>query len=112
MCAKGAQSSAKSNSRMSSSIILVEATEIEDTSIGSEPDVDAFGQFFLSLSHHSAKEDGEECMGLVCSPFSCNLRWERGAKRCPVGLHGAGERWRGTLISMLGFQGSSRNHLH
>ena len=55
MCAKGAQSSAKSNSRMSSSIILVEAMEIEDTSIGSETDIDAFGQFFLSLSHHRAK---------------------------------------------------------
>ena len=37
-----------------------EATEIEVTSVGSEPDVDAFGQFFFSLSQHQAKEDGKE----------------------------------------------------
>lgn len=46
-----------------------EATEIEDTSIGSEPDVDAFGQFFHSLSQHHAVEDGKECRGQHAALF-------------------------------------------
>ena len=46
-----------------------EAAEIEDTSIGSEPDIDAFGQFFLSLSRHHAEEDGKECKRQHAAPF-------------------------------------------
>ena len=34
---------------------------MEDTPIGSEPDVDAFSQLFLGLFQHHTKEDGEEC---------------------------------------------------
>ena len=61
MCTKSEESSAKSSTRISSSVVLVWAMEIEDTSIGSEPDVDTFAQFFLSLSQHHAEEDGIEC---------------------------------------------------
>ena len=51
--ARSAHSSAKSCSRISSSIIVVwgeEVTEIEDTSISLELDVDAFGSSLVSLS--------------------------------------------------------------
>lgn len=38
-----------------------EATEIEDISISSEPDVDAFGKFFLNHSQQHVEGDGKEC---------------------------------------------------
>ena len=63
--AKSVQSWMNSSSRISLLIVLLwaEATESKDTSICSERHVDVFSQFFLSLSHHHAKEDGKEFKG-------------------------------------------------
>lgn len=36
------------------------ATEIKHTSLGSETDVDTFGQIFLSLSRHHAENNEKE----------------------------------------------------
>ena len=91
-----------------------EATEIEVTSVGSEPDVDAFGQFFLSLSQHHAKEDGKEFRCQHAAFFPRHFRWGRGPTGCcydwfdPAGLYGVAERWWGTLVGNVVCQGSSR----
>ena len=104
LCARSAQSSAKSSSRISSFIILVQAKEMEDTSIGlqledqllhhlgsSEGDGrhfhrfgtwwDAFGQFLLSHSV-SCQRRWEKVWGPAPSLISHHFWWGRGPKGC------------------------------
>ena len=68
VCARSAQSSAKSSSRISSFTILVQAKEMEDASIGLEPDVMPLVSSYLATQYH-AKEDGKKFGGQHAASF-------------------------------------------